>query len=299
MDQLGAMRTFVRAVQVGSFSAVGREQNSSQATVSKKVAALEAHLGVKLLTRTSRELSLTEVGAEYYEKCVVVLSELDEAEANARSQTASPEGILRVAAPIPFARLVLAPLAKSFTEQNPEIKIELVLSDKHVDLIAEGIDIAIRAKQLEDSALVARYLFENPMLVVASPDYLETHGTPQKPEELKRHNCIVYSHFRTLNIWHFSRESKDFSVQVKGNFQSNNGDTNMEATLCGLGITELPMWMVHEHLESGKLQQILADYQADTIPFNAIYPKSRYLPLKVRSFVDFLKAHVAEKGIFL
>lgn len=156
MDQLGAMRAFIRVVQTGSFSAAAREQNPPQATISKKVAALEARLSVKLLTRSSRELSLTQVGAEYYEKCVAILGELDEAEASARSQVALPKGIIRITAPVVFGRLVIAPILAEFLSLYPEIKVDLALSDKHVGFISEGVDIAIRARELEDSSLVAR-----------------------------------------------------------------------------------------------------------------------------------------------
>ena len=228
MDQLIAMRTFVRVVQTGNFSAAAREQNSSQANVSKRVLGLESLLGAKLLTRTSRELSLTDMGSEYYQKCLVILAELDEADAAVRSEAASPKGTLKIAAPIALARLVLAPLVKAFIEQYPEIKIDLAASDAQVDLIAQGIDIAIRAKKLEDSSLVARHLFDNPMLLVASPDYLQQRGIPNVPEELKHHNCIVYSLLSSINIWRFSKKAKEgekdkeFSVPVTGNFQSSN-----------------------------------------------------------------------------
>lgn len=288
MDQLFAMRTFVRVVQTGSFSAAAREQNTSQASVSKRVAALESQLGVKLLTRTSRELSLTEVGTQYFDKCINILAELDEADANARSEIASPKGALKVAAPIAFARLVLAPIIKEFVEKYPEIKIEMALSDAHVDLIAEGIDIAIRAKKLEDSNLVARHLSDNPMLMIASPDYLKENGTPETPEDLINHDCIVYSHLSSINKWGFSKEGKEHSVSVKGSFQSNNGDTNLEVALAGLGIAQFPIWMVSGHLKAGRLVEVLKDYEKTSIPLNVIYPQNRYIPLKVRCFIDFI-----------
>lgn len=304
MDQLIAMRTFVRVVQTGNFSAAAREQNSSQANVSKRVLGLESLLGAKLLTRTSRELSLTDMGSEYYQKCLVILAELDEADAAVRSEAASPKGTLKIAAPIALARLVLAPLVKAFIEQYPEIKIDIAASDAQIDLIAQGIDIAIRAKKLEDSSLVARHLFDNPMLLVASPDYLQQRGIPNAPEELKHHNCIVYSLLSSINIWRFSKKAKEgekdkeFSVPVTGNFQSSNGDTNLEVALTGLGIVQLPIWMIDEHIKSGRLTQVLTDYKAVSIPLNAIYPQNRYVPLKVRCFVDFLKKQLANNDIF-
>ncbi len=298
MDQLGAMRAFVRVVQTGSFSAVGRELNTTQATISKKVAALEAKLGVKLLTRSSRDISLTQAGADYYEQTVVVLAELDEVEARVRSQVATPQGTLRVTAPAPFGRLVLAPIIGEFLERYPDIKLDMTLGDRHVDLIAEGVDVAIRARKLEDSSLIARHLFDNPMLLVASPEYVKLHGEPREPADLKRHNCIVYSLLRTGNYWHFTHQGKETSVPVTGTFQSDSGDTNLEVALSRLGITALPIWMVNEHLQSGRLVQLLSDYQADQIPFNAIYPQNRYVPLKVRCFVDFIKDKLAESTLF-
>lgn len=298
MDQLGAMRVFVRVVQTGSFSATGRELNTTQTTISKKVAALEKKLGVKLLTRSSRDHALTDVGAEYYEKCVAIIGELDEAEARARSQVTSPRGVIRIAAPIAFGRLILAPVIAEFFSLYPEIKVDLTLSDKHVDLIGEGVDVAIRARKLEDSSLVARHLFDNQMLLVASPEYLAQHGEPKDPMELKRHNCLVYSMLKTLNVWHFSRGGKNLSVPVNGNFQSDNGDVLLEVALAGLGFAQLPIWMVGEYLKSGRLKQVLSDYEAQTLPFNAIYPQNRYVPLKVRCFVDFMKQKLSENSIY-
>lgn len=297
MDQLSAMRVFVRVVQTGSFSAVGREMNSSQATISKKVAALETMLGVKLLTRSSRDHSLTEAGVEYFDKCLILLAELDEVEARVRSQVASPRGVLKITAPVAFGRLILASLIKDFLQQFPDIRIDLSLSDRHVDLIAEGVDIAIRARKLEDSTLIARPLFDNPMLPIASPEYLESHGTPQHPDDLKEHNCILYSLAREASIWRFRQADTTYYASASGSFQCDNGDTNLEVTLGGLGITQLPIWMVNEHLQAGRLVRLLPDYEADSIPFNAIFPQNRYVPLKVRCFIDFLKQKLTERGL--
>lgn len=298
MDRLGAMHAFVRVVQTGSFSAVGREGNTTQATISKRVAALEQHLGVKLLNRSSRDISLTQVGVDYYDKCIAILSELDEAESNARSQTATPRGILRVTAPVPFGRLVLAPILPEFLSLYPDIRVDLILNDKFVDLITGGVDIAIRAKKLEDSSLIARPLFDNPMWLVAAPQYLKQKGEPQIPTDLKRHNCIGYSLLETGNIWHFTTQGQDFTTPVKGNFQCDNGDTILEMALLGAGIAQLPIWMVLPHIQNSRLKQLMKTYQVESIPFNAIYPKDRYIPLKVRCFVDYLKAKLDEQSIF-
>lgn len=288
MDQLGAMRAFIRVVQIGSFSAAARETNTSQATISKRVAALEAQLGVKLMMRTSRDHSLTEAGAEFYEKCVAILAELEEAESDARSRVASPRGLLRVTTAFPLGRLLIAPLLTDFLSRYPEIKLDLALSDSHVDLTREGFDIAIRAQKLQDSSLNARELFKNPMFLIASPSYLKQHGVPRTPEELVDHNCIVYSELSTQNSWHFTHENDDISVQVNGNFQCDNGDTILTAAVAGVGFAVLPYWMIKSHLDAGELQVVMSDFQPSTLPVNAVYPHSRYLPLKVRCFIDFL-----------
>jgi DNA-binding transcriptional LysR family regulator len=289
MDQISAMRAFVRVVQTGSFTAVAREQQTTQASISKKVAALENKIGVKLLNRSSREHSLTQAGKDYYEKSVLILGEIDEAEASARSELATPKGILRITAPLPFGDLILAPIVKEFIDLYPQIRVEINFSDRHVDLVSEGVDLAIRASQLEDSNLVARKLFDNPLILVASPDYLKQHGRPKHPSELTEHCCVVYSLSKSNNTWHFSKNNEKFSVAVHGALISNNGSYNMSSALLGLGITTLPIWMVKEHLQTGLLEQVLADYQSDNLPFNVVYPQNRYIPLKVRAFVDFLK----------
>lgn len=298
MDQLGAMRALVRVVQMGSFSAAAREQDTTQATISKKVAALEKKLGAKLLSRTSRELSLTEVGADYYENCVIILSELDEAEAQVRSQIALPSGLLRVAAPVVFGRQFMAPILVEFLNAYPEIKVDLMLNDKHIDLIADGVDVAIRAKQLEDSTLVARHLFNNPLVVVASPEYLQKNTKPQNPDELKNHNCIVYSMLKSINIWHFEQGNNNMSVPVTGSFRCDNGDVILQLVLDGAGIAQLPVWMVDEHIRSGKLAMVLEGYISKPLPFNAIYPQNRYVPLKVRCFIEYLKQKLADNPLY-
>lgn len=293
MDQISAMRAFVRVVQTGSFTAVAKEQRTTQATISKKVAALESKIGVKLLTRSSRNNSLSQVGAEYYEKCVVILAELDEAEANARSELATPKGVLRITAPIPFGHLILAPIVSEFIELFPEINIEINFSNKHVDLISDGVDLAIRSSELVDSSLIARKLFDNRMLMVASPDYIANYGEPKHPKDLSNHNCIVYSLFKNNNILHFFNDKEKHSVSVKGSVASNSGSYNLSSALLGVGITPLPIWMVKEHIQKGTLVQILSNYQSDNLPFNVVYPQNRYIPLKVRRFVEFLKDKLA------
>lgn len=289
MDQLSAMRAFVRVVQTGSFSATGREMNTSQTTISKKVAALEKKIGVKLLARSSRDHALTPAGTKYYQTCVDILGELDEAEAEARSEVASPQGTIRISAPVAFGRILLAPIMAEFFQRYPDIKVDLQLSDQHTDLISDGIDVAIRAKQLEDSTLIARHLFDNPMLVLAAPKYLQQHGEPKTPEDLKQHNCLVYSRMKDINVWSFTKQNQKHAVAVNGNFQSDNRDVLLEVALTGMGIVTLPIWMVEHHLKEGRLTQLMSDYTGQNLPFNAVYLQSRYTPLKVRCLINYLK----------
>ncbi|MGR5238754.1 LysR family transcriptional regulator [Vibrio alfacsensis] len=289
MDQLSAMRAFVRVVQTGSFSATGREMNTSQTTISKKVAALEKKVGVKLLARSSRDHALTPAGTRYYQTCVDILNELDEAESEARSEVVLPKGTIRISAPVAFGRILLAPVITEFFDLYPDIKVDLLLSDKHTDLISEGIDVAIRAKQLEDSTLVARHLFDNPMLALATPGYIEKYGEPKTPEDLKQHNCLVYSRMKDINVWSFTKQDEEHAVAVSGNFQSDNGDVLLEVALTGMGIVILPIWMVKQYLNEGRLKQVMGDYTGQNLPFHAVYLQSRYTPLKVRCLIDFLK----------
>lgn len=297
MDKLSAIRAFLLVVQTGSFSAAAREQGTTQATISKKVAALEEKMGVKLLFRTSRELSLTEVGQEYFHRCVSIVSELDEAESNARSQMERPTGELRISAPVVFGRTFIGPILAEFLQDYPELKVNLHLSDQHVDLIGERIDVAIRAKQLEDSTLIARHLFDNPMVLVAAPSYLEKSDTLTKPEQLQTHNCILYSMHKTINVWHFDLGEQSLSIPVSGNCRCDNGDVILQLAIGGTGIAQLPIWMVHEFIESGQLVTVLDEYQVKPLPFNAVYPQNRYVPLKVRSFVNFIKNKIEHSDV--
>lgn len=292
------MRAFVLVVQTGSFSAAAREQGTSQATMSKKVAALEALLGVKLLSRTSRELSLTEVGQDYVHRCVSILGELDEAESNARSQMERPTGQLRISAPVVFGRQFIGPILTEFLKAYPELNVDLHLSDKHVDLIAERIDIAIRAKKLEDSTLVARHLFDNPMVLVAAPSYLETNAAIITPEQLTSHNCILYSMQKSINVWYFNQNDQRLSIPVSGNCRCDNGDVILQLAIDGSGIAQLPIWMVREYIDSGQLAIVLSDFEVKPLPFNAVYPQNRYVPLKVRRFVEFIKTKIEQSELY-
>lgn len=293
MDQIIAMRFFTRVVQTGSFSAVARESGISQSSVSKNLAALEAKLGARLLTRTSRKLNLTEVGCDYYERCLPILMEIDEAEATVRSMTINPAGVLRVNVPVSFGQRHVIPRMPEFMRAYPNIKIDIMLLDRQVDLVAEGVDVAIRIGILDDSSLIARRLGDSPRLLVASKSYLQKHGRPNHPDELKNFDCLVYSLLGTGNIWHFMHQGKKISVAVKGNFQANNSDAVRQMALAGGGIMALPKWMSHPYIENGELELLLTEYTPQAFPIQAVYPQNRYVPSKVRSFVSFMQQSFA------
>ena len=293
MEQITAMRLFTRVVQTGSFSAVARESGISQSSVSKNLAALEAKLGARLLARTSRKLNLTEVGCDYYERCLPILMEIDEAEATVRSMTINPAGVLRVNVPVSFGQRHVIPRMPEFMRAYPNVKLDIMLLDRQVDLVAEGVDVAIRIDILDDSSLIARRLGDSPRLLVASKSYLQKHGRPNHPDELKNFDCLVYSLLGTGNIWHFLHRGKEFSVGVKGNFQANNSDAVRQMALAGAGIMALPKWMSHPYIENGELEPILTEYTPQGFPIQAVYPQNRYVPSKVRSFVSFMQQSFA------
>lgn len=293
MEQITAMRLFTRVVQTGSFSAVARESGISQSSVSKNLAALEAKLGARLLARTSRKLKLTEVGCDYYERCLPILMEIDEAEATVRSMTSNPSGVLRVNVPVSFGQRHVIPRMPEFMRAYPNVKLDIMLLDRQVDLVAEGVDVAIRIGILDDSSLIARRLGDSPRLLVASKSYLQKHGRPNHPDELKNFDCLVYSLLGTGNIWHFLHRGKEFSVGVKGNFQANNSDAVRQMALAGAGIMALPKWMSHPYIENGELEPILTEYTPQGFPIQAVYPQNRYVPSKVRSFVSFMQQSFA------
>jgi len=289
MEKLTAMKIFTRLVQTGSFSAVARELGVSQSSVSKNLAALEKKLGTRLLTRTSRKLNLTEVGSDYYERCLLILMEVDEAEASVSSLTGNPKGVLRVNVPVSFGQRHIIPLMAEFLRVYPNVKLDIKLTDSQVDLVAEGVDVAIRINNLDDSSLIARHLGDSPRFLVASKPYLDIEGRPNHPNDLKNHNCLVYTLLSTGNIWQFKFEGKKFPVQVTGSFKADNSDAILRMAIAGVGIMALPKWMSHPYIQNGELEEIMTDYTLQEFPIHAVYPDKRYVPSKVRSFVSFLQ----------
>lgn len=286
MDTLEAMAMFVRVVERGSFSAVARELGTTQPTVSKQIRALEQRLGGRLIARSTRQLSLTDEGQRYYRQCREILSAVDSAEHSFQTGREAVAGPLRVASSVSFGRLQIAPRLQAFLQRYPEVTVDLLLSDQNVELVSEGIDVAIRIGELKDSSLIARHLGVTRRLMVAAPAYLQTHGTPQTSDDLSRHNCLLFNLLEDFDTWTFNDGQS--SVQVRGNVRSNNSEAIRQMVLSGLGISLSPSWLYRRDIEAGRVVQILPAYVPASLPINALLPANRRQSARVRAFVDFL-----------
>jgi DNA-binding transcriptional LysR family regulator len=292
MDRLYQMRLYTRVVETGSFSAVARELGTIQPTVSKQLTALEDHLGVRLLNRTTRQLSPTEAGRKYYERCKRILDDIADAEGNLSDMQTRPTGMLRVHAAVAFGQLYMLPLLFKFRRLYPGLAIDVMLSDRYVDLIQEGVDVAIRFGELRDSQLVARKVGGSTRVCVASPAYLRARGTPKSPGELFSQNCITYNYLFS-NEWEFETAQGPTTVRVGGDFRANSALTIRAAALEGIGIANMPTMFVQEDIDQGRLLRVLAEYGPPAVDVHAIYPSARFLSTKVRTFLDFVAEEFA------
>ena len=290
-DSIQEMAVFARVVGAGSLSAAARELGLSPAMVSRRLAALETRLGVRLINRTTRSLHLTDDGATYYEACARVLSDIEEADATVSAGRVEPRGPLRVALPASFGHQHIAPLIPRFAERYPQIQLALSLSDRNVNLIEEGFDLAVRIAHLEDSSLTARKLAPNRRVVCASPRYLAKHGTPRTPEELAQRNFLVttWEHEFSMMLEYKDPAGKAGTVRVSGRYACDNWEVLREWALAGLGVALKSTWDVRRHLEDGSLVPLCPGYTFGTdVAIYAVYPHRRYLPAKTRAFIDFL-----------
>lgn len=288
MDTLTAMSVFTTVVEQNSLAGAARILNISPSVVSKQLAALEDRLGVRLLNRTTRRVSLTEVGSAYYERCKRILADVDEAELAVSQAHASPRGLLRLTAPTTFAHRHVSPHLSKFVDQHPEVEVQLMVNDRIVDLVEEGMDLAIRIANLKDSSLIARRLAPNHRTIVASPEYLKRHGTPKRPKDLDGHRLITFQPGSAINDWHFVVDGKETIVKAKGDITANNGDSILTSVLAGGGLAMLAAFMVGKYVKDGRLVTVLDEYVSEDVPIYAVYPSSRHLSPKVRAFVDFL-----------
>jgi DNA-binding transcriptional LysR family regulator len=288
MDILNGMRTYVAVVSSGSFTGAAERLGISKALTSKYVGQLEEHLGVRLLNRTTRQLNMTEAGEAYFQRCRQVLDDIDELESAISDQQSTPRGKLKVAAPMTFGELYLARAVASYLEDQPNVSVELALSDRYVNIVDEGFDLAVRIGELPDSSLIARRLAPCRVVTCAAPEYLTRAGIPSHPGDLESHCCIVDTNYRTTDNWSFQDAGNRFTVKVNGRFRVNNAIAVREAMLAGQGIGFCPTYAVGDELRSGKLKLILENYEISESGIYAVYPHNRHLAAKVRTFVDFL-----------
>lgn len=286
MENLTDVAVFVKVVESGSFTKTAGQLQLSRAVISKYLTRLEARLGVQLLNRTTRRLSLTEAGATLYEASRGALTQIEDAELAISELQKEPRGRLKVNVPVSFGMLHLAPALPDFLTQYPGIAVDMTMEDRIVDLVAEGYDLAVRISSLTDSTLVARKLAPERLVVCATPEYLAKHGTPETPEDLRDHNCILYSY--SPAVWRFTAANgQAIAVPVHGNLRVNNGIAEAEAALAGLGMVMLPTFYLGRYIREGRLQVVLAEYTTDDLGVYAVYPRRKHLAPKVRAFIDF------------
>jgi DNA-binding transcriptional LysR family regulator len=288
---LNEIVVFAKVVETGSFVGASRELDMPKSTVSRKVSELEERLGARLLQRTTRKLSLTDVGRAFHRHASRVVAEAEEAELVVSRMQEVPRGLLRVTVPLSFGHY--APMAASFLKRYPEVELEMVCTDRVVDLIQDGFDIAIRAGQLADSSLVARSLGALESYLVASPSFLKKNGRPTDPSELERVDCIVFGAGADRASWKLSRKGKTLSVKVRARFTVNDFDFLGEAVLGGLGVAMIPVDRCIDQLRTKRLERLLTEWSPPKIPLHAVYPSTRHLSPKVKAFVDHLREQLS------
>lgn len=293
MDRLHAMEVFVRVIEAGSFSAAARDLRIGQPAVSKLIAALEDRLQVRLLIRSTRQLRPSEAGQAFYERARRTLAEADEAESAARGEGAGLDGRLRVCASVTFARLHIVPRIGAFMAAHPNLRLDLIMDDRFVDLLEENVDVSLRAGDVQDSSMTGRRLASCPRHVVASPAYLARAGTPSEPADLLAHTAIVYTQGVVAEDWHFRRGTADASVRIPTRLSFSAAEGVREAVIAGLGVAMTSNWMMAPELASGRVVAVLTDWQLPTAHLWALYPSGRLPTAKARAFVNWFAAAFA------
>jgi DNA-binding transcriptional LysR family regulator len=293
MDLLSGMRLFARVVETGGFTAVARESGASQPTISRTIAALEAHLGVRLLNRSSRAVTLTDDGRHFYERARGALEAVAEAESSVGPRRGEPSGLLRLGTPVAFGRLHVAPRIPAFLERHPQVAVEVAMNDAFVDLVGEGLDLAIRVGDLVDPSLIARRIGIARRVTVASAAYLDRYGVPSTPADLTGHDCVIYTRLATGHRWHFESRDGPVQVDVQGRFRADNSEAVREAVIGGAGIAVMPVWLFQDEIERGSVRIVLERFEPTRLPIHAVYPSRRLLAAKVRAMVDFIAAEFA------
>ncbi len=284
MSAAAQMVIFAKVVEAGSFSAAARSLGQTRAAISKQIASLEGQVGAQLLNRTTRRMSLTEVGRAFYPHCARIAHEATEAEQLVASMQGAARGLLRISVPVTFGRRYVAPLVREFLDAYPEVELDLRLSDAAPDMIAESFDVALRIGTLRDTTLTARRLAPSRRIVCASPEYFERRGLPKTPDDLREHNCLLYTQLASPALWRF----RGGSVRVSGNFSVDHGESLRRAVLDGLGIAYMPTFIVGPDVAAGRLRAVLSSLIQSRQFIYAVYPRSRNPTPKVRAWVDFL-----------
>jgi DNA-binding transcriptional LysR family regulator len=294
MDQFKQISTFVDVVAKGSLSASARAEGIAPAMIGRRLDALEERLGVKLLQRTTRKIALTNEGIAFLEDCQKILADLENAESAVSERSARASGHLLISAPAGFGRQHVAPLIPSFLSEHRNVSVTLNLNDRVVDLIGEGIDVAIRIAALSDSSLIGAKLADNKRVVVASPSYIKRYGAPYSLDDLAKHNCLAFSSEGSQRGWTFRQNGKNVTLKVTGNMVCNDGAVLHEWALSGKGLAWRSMWEVGTAIESGQLVTVLDEFAAPGNDIYAVFAQRRHLPLRIRAFVDFLRHAYAQ-----
>ena len=293
MDRLHAIQLFVRLVECGSFSAVGRLEGIGQPAVSRQIAALERHLGAQLVLRTSRQVVITEAGQTFYAAAKQLVDDFDAVETSVGDRLQSPRGLVRLNTAPGHGRLCITPRLPGFFLQYPDVAIEVSVSERQIDLVAEGVDLAIRHGKLMDSSLTARKMSETALVLAASPAYLATHGIPTRLADLDKHNCIVFARGRERRPWALRQGRETIAYVPHGSFITGDAEHVRASVLCGLGLSQVPFWLLAQEIRSGAVQVVMADLQPECLPINLVYPAGRRVPKRVRVLIDYLLAAFA------
>jgi DNA-binding transcriptional LysR family regulator len=294
MDRLDAMRLFVRVAELGNFSAAAQQLGVDRSAVTRQVAGLEERLGIRLMARSTRRLSLTAAGAQYLEKCRVILNLVEDAETGLAAEGSAPRGPVHLTVPLSFGRRYLSPCLLDFARNNPEVQLSVDYADRRSKLIEEGIDLAVRITSRLEPTDVARRLSASRMRVIAAPAYLARHGAPRSPSELVHHECLAYSGAARPEQWEFSREGRVERVSISARLQANNGDALLEAVQAGFGVSCAPDFLCADALAQGTVVPLLEDYAAPLLGIYAVLPGNRHVPHRVRLLIEHLAAGIGD-----
>lgn len=298
MDRITSLTTFVKVVDSGGFAAAARALEMSPSSVTLHVQSIEERLGVRLLNRSTRKVSLTEIGQAYYHRCVQILTELDDADQIALAMQSKPRGSLRLNIAVPLPSLV-APVIAEYTRLYPETSIDMTMTTRMVDLVEEGFDLAIRNIPVADSSLIVRKIAPYRFVMCATPEYFQRHGIPRRPEDLAKHNCLVYAQSQWRNEWPLNGPDGEQGVPVSGNMRSNSAIALSSAVLQSQGLLLTASFMVAEHIKAGRLLSVMCDYLRTEYSIDAIYPHRHHLSAKVRTFIDMLVKHFREYPVWI